>query len=146
MLARTAANLYWIGRYMERAQFTTRLIEGAALGVPCVVEDADASNDWMYVTDAARSVELALRSPRTPSRALTVGGEVGTTRVVVAVLRDLFPMAEIDERSGETASVSAFDLEHARTEIGYAPAVGLREGIIATVNAARERVGLPEVR
>jgi uncharacterized alpha-E superfamily protein len=27
MLARTAANLYWIGRYMERAEFTTRLIE-----------------------------------------------------------------------------------------------------------------------
>ena len=27
MLSRTAANLYWIGRYMERAEFTTRLIE-----------------------------------------------------------------------------------------------------------------------
>ncbi|MEO5772959.1 MAG: alpha-E domain-containing protein [Sphingomicrobium sp.] len=26
MLSRTAANLYWIGRYMERAEFTTRLI------------------------------------------------------------------------------------------------------------------------
>ena len=27
MLSRTAANLYWIGRYMERAEFTTRLVE-----------------------------------------------------------------------------------------------------------------------
>ncbi len=27
MLSRTASNLYWIGRYMERAEFTTRLIE-----------------------------------------------------------------------------------------------------------------------
>jgi uncharacterized alpha-E superfamily protein len=27
MLSRTAANLYWIGRYMERAEFTTRLME-----------------------------------------------------------------------------------------------------------------------
>jgi uncharacterized alpha-E superfamily protein len=27
MLSRTAANLYWIGRYIERAEFTTRLIE-----------------------------------------------------------------------------------------------------------------------
>ena len=27
MLSRTAANLYWIGRHMERAEFTTRLIE-----------------------------------------------------------------------------------------------------------------------
>ena len=27
MLARTASYLYWIGRYMERAEFTARLIE-----------------------------------------------------------------------------------------------------------------------
>ena len=27
MLSRTAANLYWIGRLMERAEFTTRLVE-----------------------------------------------------------------------------------------------------------------------
>lgn len=27
MLSRTALNLYWIGRYMERAEFTTRLVE-----------------------------------------------------------------------------------------------------------------------
>ncbi len=27
MLARTAASLYWIGRYMERAEFITRLVE-----------------------------------------------------------------------------------------------------------------------
>ena len=27
MLSRTASSLYWIGRYMERAEFTARLIE-----------------------------------------------------------------------------------------------------------------------
>ena len=27
MLSRTAASLYWIGRYMERAEFTTRLVD-----------------------------------------------------------------------------------------------------------------------
>jgi uncharacterized alpha-E superfamily protein len=36
MLSRTASSLYWIGRYMERAEFTTRLVEAtirlAALG------------------------------------------------------------------------------------------------------------------
>jgi uncharacterized alpha-E superfamily protein len=26
MLSRTAANLYWIGRYMERAEFASRLV------------------------------------------------------------------------------------------------------------------------
>lgn len=29
MLSRTASNLYWIGRYMERAEFTTRLVEAS---------------------------------------------------------------------------------------------------------------------
>ena len=27
MLSRTAASLYWLGRYVERAEFTARLIE-----------------------------------------------------------------------------------------------------------------------
>ena len=47
MLARTAASLYWIGRYMERAEFTTRLVEAtirlAALGGHSHVEQAWAS-------------------------------------------------------------------------------------------------------
>jgi uncharacterized alpha-E superfamily protein len=44
MLSRTAASLYWIGRYMERAEFTTRLVEAtirlAALGGHSHVEQA----------------------------------------------------------------------------------------------------------
>ena len=44
MLSRTASNLYWIGRYMERAEFTTRLVEAtirlAALGGHSHVEQA----------------------------------------------------------------------------------------------------------
>ena len=47
MLSRTAASLYWIGRYMERAEFTTRLVEAtirlAALGGHDHVEQAWAS-------------------------------------------------------------------------------------------------------
>ena len=47
MLSRTASALYWIGRYMERAEFTTRLTEAtirlAALGGHAHVEQAWAS-------------------------------------------------------------------------------------------------------
>ena len=47
MLSRTAASLYWIGCYMERAEFTTRLIEAtirlAALGGQTHGEQAWAS-------------------------------------------------------------------------------------------------------
>ncbi|HST36642.1 MAG TPA: alpha-E domain-containing protein [Allosphingosinicella sp.] len=47
MLSRTASSLYWIGRYMERAEFNTRLVEAtirlAALGGHAHVEQAWAS-------------------------------------------------------------------------------------------------------
>ena len=43
MLSRTAANLYWIGRYMERAEFTTRLIE-ATLRLSSLSYGADATS------------------------------------------------------------------------------------------------------
>jgi uncharacterized alpha-E superfamily protein len=42
MLSRTAANLYWIGRYMERAEFTVRLIE-ATLRLSSLSYGAEAS-------------------------------------------------------------------------------------------------------
>lgn len=42
MLSRTAANLYWIGRYMERAEFTTRLME-ATLRLSSLSYGAEAS-------------------------------------------------------------------------------------------------------
>jgi uncharacterized alpha-E superfamily protein len=41
MLSRTAANLYWIGRTMERAEFTTRLAE-ATLRLSSLSTSADA--------------------------------------------------------------------------------------------------------
>lgn len=45
MLARTAANLYWIGRYMERAEFTTRLIE-ATIRLDSLSPHTESSSTW----------------------------------------------------------------------------------------------------
>jgi uncharacterized alpha-E superfamily protein len=45
MLSRTASNLYWIGRYMERAEFTTRLIE-ATIRLSSLSGDAQAAQAW----------------------------------------------------------------------------------------------------
>lgn len=45
MLSRTASNLYWIGRYMERAEFTTRLIE-ATIRLSSLTRDAQANQAW----------------------------------------------------------------------------------------------------
>jgi uncharacterized alpha-E superfamily protein len=45
MLARTAANLYWIGRYMERAEFTTRLIE-ATIRLDSLSPHTESTDTW----------------------------------------------------------------------------------------------------
>jgi uncharacterized alpha-E superfamily protein len=54
MLSRTASSLYWIGRYMERAEFTTRLVEAtirlAALGGHAHVEQA-----WLSALSVVRA-------------------------------------------------------------------------------------------
>jgi uncharacterized alpha-E superfamily protein len=44
MLSRTALNLYWIGRYMERAEFTARLLE-ATIRLSALTRAADPSAD-----------------------------------------------------------------------------------------------------
>jgi uncharacterized alpha-E superfamily protein len=45
MLSRTASNLYWIGRYIERAEFTARLIE-ATIRLSSLSGDAQANQAW----------------------------------------------------------------------------------------------------
>ena len=45
MLSSTAANLYWIGRYMERAEFTCRLVE-ATLRLNALSDHAAGDQAW----------------------------------------------------------------------------------------------------
>ena len=45
MLSRTAANLYWIGRYMERAEFTARLVE-ATIRLGSLQGDVECIDAW----------------------------------------------------------------------------------------------------
>jgi len=45
MLSRTAADLYWMGRYMERAEFITHLIE-ATIRLSALTGDADDEQAW----------------------------------------------------------------------------------------------------
>jgi uncharacterized alpha-E superfamily protein len=46
MLSRTASNLYWIGRYMERAEFNARLVE-ATIRLASLLGDLESRNAWM---------------------------------------------------------------------------------------------------
>ncbi len=53
MLSRTAGNLYWIGRYLERADFTARLIEATQRLAALPSSYGGASNAWESALAAA---------------------------------------------------------------------------------------------
>lgn len=135
--------VYGPGRRRGGGQFTTELIEGMALGKRTVVGNADQKNDWLFVTDAARSVLLALDSNATG--ALTVTGEVATTRQVAEMLHEWFPDSELSLAEGSSDLVAEFDATAALAEIGYEPRFSLADGVRQTANAARERAGLTAV-
>lgn len=137
--------VYGPARQRGGGQFTTELIEGAALGRRCVLQSADERYNWMYVADAARSVLLAVEAAPTSARALTVCGEVASTREVAEMLGEWFPDAEVVALAGTTDLVADFDPAPAFAQLGYRPARTLREGVLATANAARQRAGLPLV-
>ena len=66
MLSRTASSLYWLGRYVERADFIARLVEatvrlGHWLGVPV---RAGGSLTDAHVPDAQAGIESALAIER----------------------------------------------------------------------------------
>ncbi len=46
MLSRTASNLYWVGRYLERADFTARLIEATTRLAALPSSYGGATNAW----------------------------------------------------------------------------------------------------
>lgn len=137
--------VYGPSRQRGPGQFTTRLIEGAALGQPAAVAAPDERYDWMYVEDAARSLVKAVDAESAGSPALTVGGTRASLREVVALLLGWFPAARIELGETPPDQAAETDTSAAGRELGYEPATSLRDGVLATANAARVRAGLPAV-
>ena len=69
MLARTADNLFWAARYVERADFTARLLEAAArLGtLPSSYSGSEAAEEWRSAMEAADCVEALEALGREPN-------------------------------------------------------------------------------
>jgi uncharacterized alpha-E superfamily protein len=93
MLSRTAANLYWIGRYMERAEFTTNLVE-ATIRLDSLGPRAQSDQTWrsaLAVVGAGSGLEAANEKfgPFAARRYLTLGdGASGSIRSCLARARD----------------------------------------------------------
>ena len=93
MLSRTAANLYWIGRYMERAEFTTSLVE-ATIRLDSLGTRAESDQTWrsaLAVVGAMAGFEATQENfgPFAARRYLTLSDDnPGSVRSCLALARD----------------------------------------------------------
>ncbi len=92
MLSRTASNLYWIGRYMERAEFTTRLIE-ATVRLDSLTGQPETEQAWksaLMVVGAAGALEQSsYRSAFAARRYLALNSESpSSVKFCIAAARD----------------------------------------------------------
>ena len=53
MLARTADSLYWLARYIERADYTARILEATARLVALPRAYGDTGSEWESLQDHA---------------------------------------------------------------------------------------------
>lgn len=67
MLSRTAENLYWTGRYMERADFLARILEAAVRLAALPAKDGAAATAWASAIASAGVSRAFAASGRTPT-------------------------------------------------------------------------------
>jgi uncharacterized alpha-E superfamily protein len=101
MLSRTASALYWIGRYVERAEFTARLIE-ATIRLDALSARPAGQAAWdsaLLVAAADHGFDLTgeTRSPLNISRYLTLSADNASS------IRSCLDMARSNAKSVRTA-------------------------------------------
>jgi uncharacterized alpha-E superfamily protein len=93
MLARTASNLYWIGRLMERAEFTARLVE-ATIRLNALGDHGRASQAWksalavVGAREAFRATGESLTALNARRYLTLAAANPGSIRSCIAVARD----------------------------------------------------------
>ena len=131
MLSRTASNLYWMGRYLERADFTARLIEATQRLSALPSSYGGAGNAWESALEATWMTEAHAQ------RRLTVD-EQGVSDFLTldasnpSSIRSCIEVARANARTVRTAlteeaweAINSAWLEIAR----YGPALATREQV-----------------
>jgi UDP-glucose 4-epimerase len=110
----------------------TIFLRAALAGEPLIVQSA-GQRDFTDARDVARGVGLAIDAPNDGShRVYNVATGVGTTFKDLAILVGQLSgsRSRIEERVVEPPGKNLVaDITRARTELGFAPCVGLRQGI-----------------
>jgi len=110
----------------------------ALAGQPLVVH-GPGRRDFVYVSDAARGLRLALEHADLHAGPYNLGSGVGTGLWELAELvrREVGSNVPIQARSGGEALDRVADLERASADLGYRPRVMLAEGLRAYVEWCR---------
>jgi dTDP-L-rhamnose 4-epimerase len=122
------------------AIFATRLLGGQP---PVLYEDGEQTRDFVYAGDVARANLLAATSEVLDGHPVNVGSGVATpVRRIAAMVADALgvptaPVARGEFRPGEIRHLTS-DVRRA-SAVGYAPRVGLAEGIGGYVAWIRQR-------
>jgi UDP-N-acetylglucosamine/UDP-N-acetyl-alpha-D-glucosaminouronate 4-epimerase len=112
-------------------------------GRPTVYGDGGQSRDFTYVDNVVAANILAMDSPQAPGRLYNIA--CGQRVTILELLSELSTLLDVDiepelaaPRAGEVRHSHA-DLGRAQAELGYFPAVTLRDGLERTVTHLREK-------
>ncbi len=111
---------------------------------PLIYGDGRQTRDFTYVEDVVRASLLALAARGVAGKVYDIGsGQFVTLLELVDLINDLLGTRILPEyeppRPGDVLHCRA-DLAPARAELGYEPAVSLREGLRRCLPAARARI------
>ncbi|HWB36191.1 MAG TPA: dTDP-glucose 4,6-dehydratase [Rugosimonospora sp.] len=135
------SNNYGPYQFPEKAipLFVTNLLDGEP--VP-LYGDGGNVRDWLHVSDHCRGIALALVKGR-PGEVYHIGGGTELTnrelvgRLLAACGRDWDSVRYVTDRKGHDRRYS-LSIDKINRELGYAPEIGLDEGLAGTVAWYRE--------
>lgn len=128
----------------QRPDMAMRRLCEAALGGPAfdLYGDGGQSRDFTHVVDATDATARAMRAPA-PGPVLNVGGGVEATMIDVVELVEALagrpvPLRWAPAQRGDVRRTGA-DTTLARRRLGWAPRVGLRDGLRSELDWVRDR-------
>jgi UDP-glucose 4-epimerase len=126
------------------AIFAKALVEGRQ---PTIYGDGEQTRDFTYIDNVVQANLLALERDLPPGAVINVGSGARTTinqlyRAMAEQLESSLSPRYAPPRPGDVKH-SVASLERARQWLGYAPAVGWRDGLRQTVEWYRVRLTAP---
>jgi nucleoside-diphosphate-sugar epimerase len=120
--------------------FINALLDGEQ---PVIYGDGSQTRDFTYIDNVIEGTVLALTTPDVAGKVYNVAyGEGVTVNALFELLREITGVdvepRYVEARAGEVRQSQA-DISRATSELGYRPAVSLRDGLELTTDYYRER-------